>query len=67
MEQLNKKQINIVANKTIELSEQLIKTHEAKQYGKIIAKIQMLSDLIINGYDERIYTFDRYFNSILKI
>lgn len=52
MKELTKKQSKVVANKIHEYAEMLIYTHEPAEIGKLISKIEMLSDMIIEGYFE---------------
>ena len=52
MKELTKQQIQIVANKIHEYAEMLIYTHEPSEIGKLISKIEMLSEMIIEGYGE---------------
>lgn len=52
MKQLTKKQSKVVANKIHEYAEMLIYVHEPDEIGKLISKIEMLSEMIINGYFE---------------
>lgn len=52
MKQLTKQQLQIVANKIHEYARMLIYTHEPSEIGKLISKIEMLSEMIIEGYFE---------------
>lgn len=66
MKQLTKEQSKIVARKIYDFAEMLVYTHEPGKMGRIIARIEMLTEMITNGYDE-IYNFEEAFKNISAV
>nr|DAP07838.1 MAG TPA: hypothetical protein [Caudoviricetes sp.] len=67
MKQLTRNQRQIVANKIHEYAEMLVHTNEPGKLGKIIAKIEMLSDMIADGYSSSYSGFESAYNTIIEI
>lgn len=67
MKQLTRNQRQIVAHKIHEYAEMLVHTNEPGKVGKIIAKIEMLSDMIADGYCSSYSEFEKAFKTIIEI
>lgn len=66
MKELTKQQIQILANKIHEYAEMLIYTNEPSEIGKLISKIEMLSEMIIEGYGKHT-GFEKTFKTITDL
>lgn len=66
MKELTNQQSKMIANKIHEYAEMLIYVHEPNEIGKLISKIEMLSEMIINGYGTHT-GFEKAFKTIIEI
>lgn len=67
MKQLTKNQRRIVANKIHDYAEMLVHTNDPCIVGKIIAKIEMLSDMVAYGYNSCYSELERALKTIIEI
>lgn len=67
MKQLTRNQRQIVAHKIYEYAEMLVHTNDPSKVGKIIAKIEMLSNMIADGYSTSYSEFEKAFKTIIEI
>lgn len=66
MKELTKKQSKVVANKIQEYAGMLIYTHDPDEIGKLISKIEILSEMIIEGYFEHT-GFEKTLKTVIEL